>query len=608
MKIFSLLCALVLVLTAASGQQKKVPTIDSQIQKLMKSMTLEEKIGQMTQIDYEAVKNTPEDIIKYSIGSILWGGNSEIVDLSPKGWADCYDSLQRLTEKTRSKIPMIFGIDAVHGHNNVNGAVIFPHNIALGATRNPQIVEKVAMITAKEMKGTGIHWAFAPCVAVARNERWGRTYESFGESQELVRQMGVAHVKGLQGADLSDKNSALACVKHYMGDGGTTNGVDQGNTVADEKTMREIHLPAYIDAVNSGALSIMASYNSWNGVRMHGNKYLLTDVLKGELKFQGFIVSDWNGIDQLSPNYKYAVEQSINAGMDMVMTTSPRGNFNSYDKFISTLKELVNEKAVSMKRIDDAVYRILKAKFMMGLFQQKYADRALLAEVGSAAHREVGREAVRQSLVLLKNENNLLPLSKNAKKIVLAGKGADDIGYQCGGWTIDWQGKTGPVVTGGTTILDAVKKSVSNTTTVKYSADGSAADSGDVAIVVIGEMPYAEMFGDRSDLSLSAEDAALVEKLRAKGVKTVVVLLSGRPMIVTPTLEKSNAFVAAWLPGTEGQGVTDVLFGDYAPTGKLGHSWPKTMNQVPVNVGDKEYAPLFPYGFGLTYGAEKAMK
>lgn len=608
MKIFSLLCALVLVLTAASGQQKKVPTIDSQIQKLMKSMTLEEKIGQMTQIDYEAVKNTPEDIIKYSIGSILWGGNSEIVDLSPKGWADCYDSLQRLTEKTRSKIPMIFGIDAVHGHNNVNGAVIFPHNIALGATRNPQIVEKVAMITAKEMKGTGIHWAFAPCVAVARNERWGRTYESFGESQELVRQMGVAHVKGLQGADLSDKNSALACVKHYMGDGGTTNGVDQGNTVADEKTMREIHLPAYIDAINSGALSIMASYNSWNGVRMHGNKYLLTDVLKGELKFQGFIVSDWNGIDQLSPNYKYAVEQSINAGMDMVMTTSPRGNFNSYDKFISTLKELVNEKAVSMKRIDDAVYRILKAKFMMGLFQQKYADRALLAEVGSAAHREVGREAVRQSLVLLKNENNLLPLSKNAKKVVLAGKGADDIGYQCGGWTIDWQGKTGPVVTGGTTILDAVKKSVSNTTTVKYSADGSAADSGDVAIVVIGEMPYAEMFGDRSDLSLSAEDAALVEKLRAKGVKTVVVLLSGRPMIVTPTLEKSNAFVAAWLPGTEGQGVTDVLFGDYAPTGKLGHSWPKTMNQVPVNVGDKEYAPLFPYGFGLTYGAEKAMK
>jgi beta-glucosidase len=608
MKIFSLLCAIILLLTPVSGQQKKEPTVDAQVQKLMKSMTLEEKIGQMTQIDYEAVKNTPEDIIKYSIGSILWGGNSEIVDLSPKGWADCYDSLQRLSEKMRVNVPILFGIDAVHGHNNVNGAVIFPHNIALGATRNPLIVEKVAMITAKEMKGTGIHWAFAPCVAVARNERWGRTYESFGEDQELVRAMGVAHVKGLQGTDLSGKNSALACVKHYMGDGGTTNGVDQGNTVADEKTMREIHLPAYIDAINAGAFSIMASYNSWNGVKMHGSKYLMTDVLKGELNFQGFIVSDWNGIDQLSPKYKYAVEQSINAGMDMVMTTSVRGSFNSYDKFISTLKELVNEKAVSMKRIDDAVFRILKAKVMMGLFKQRYTDRALMAEIGSAAHREVAREAVRQSLVLLKNEKNILPLSKNAAKIIVAGKGADDIGIQCGGWTIDWQGKSGKVVNGGTTILEAVKKTVSASTVVKYSADGSGADSGDVAIVVVGELPYAEMFGDRADLSLSAEDAAMVEKLRAKGVRTVVVLLSGRPMIVTPTLEKSSAFVAAWLPGTEGQGVADVLFGDHAPTGKLGHSWPKNMNQVPVNIGDKEYSPLFPYGFGLTYGAEKAMK
>ncbi len=608
MKIFLLLCATILLLTPASGQQKKEPTVDSQVQKLIKSMTLEEKIGQMTQIDYDAVKNAPEDIIKYSIGSILWGGNSEIVDLSPKGWADCYDSLQQLSEKMRLKVPLIFGIDAVHGHNNVNGAVIFPHNIALGATRNPLTVEKVAMITAKEMKGTGIHWAFAPCVAVARNERWGRTYESFGENQELVRVMGVAQVKGLQGADLSDKNSALACVKHYMGDGGTTNGVDQGNTVADEKTMREIHLPAYIDAINSGAFSIMASYNSWNGVKMHGNKYLMTDVLKGELKFQGFIVSDWNGIDQLSPNYKYAVEQSINAGMDMVMTTSVRGSFNSYDKFISTLKELVNEKAVSMKRIDDAVFRILKAKVMMGLFKKRYTDRALTAEIGSAAHRDVAREAVRQSLVLLKNEKNILPLSKNAAKIIVAGKGADDIGIQCGGWTIDWQGKSGKVVNGGTTILEAVKKTVSASTVVKFSADGSGADSGDIAVVVIGELPYAEMFGDRADLSLSAEDAMMVEKLRAKGVRTVVVLLSGRPMIITPTLEKSSAFVAAWLPGTEGQGVADVLFGDHAPTGKLGHSWPKNMDQVPINIGDKEYSPLFPYGFGLTYGTEKAMK
>ncbi len=608
MKKFSLLCALLLVLTAANGQQKKELSIDAQVQKLMKTMTLEEKIGQMTQIDYEAVKNTPEDIIKFNIGSILWGGSSEIADISPKGWADCYDSLQGLTEKTRTKIPILFGIDAVHGHNNVDGAVIFPHNIALGATRNPKIVEQAAFITAKEMKATGIQWAFAPCVAVARNERWGRTYESFGEDQELVRVLGVAHVKGLHGTDLADKNSVLACVKHYMGDGGTTNGKDQGNTEVDEATMRAIHLPAYIDAVNAGAFSIMASYNSWNGNKMHGNRYLINDILKGELKFQGFVVSDWNGIDQLSPNYKYAVEQSINAGIDMVMTTSVRGSFNSYDKFIPTLKQLVNEKAVSVKRIDDAVFRILKAKFMLGMFKTKYADRTLLTEFGSAAHREVARDAVRQSLVLLKNEKDILPLSKNIKKIVVTGKGADDIGIQCGGWTIGWQGNAGKVISGGTTILEAVKKTVSPSTAVKYSQDGSGADSGDVAIVVVGELPYAEMFGDRADLSLSADDAALVEKLRAKHVRTVVVLLSGRPMIVTSTIGKSSAFVAAWLPGTEGLGVADVLFGDYAPTGKLPHSWPKSMEQVPVNIGDKEYAPLFPYGFGLTYGAEKAMK
>lgn len=608
MKMFSLFCAILMLCSYTDAQQKKEQTVDQQVQSLLKKMTLDEKIGQMTQIDYEAVKNHPDDIIKYSIGSILWGGNSEIVDVSPKGWADCYDSLQRLSEKMRLKIPILFGIDAVHGHNNVNGAVIFPHNIGLGATHNAAIVEQVAMVTAKEMKGTGIHWAFAPCVAVARNERWGRTYESFGEDPQLVTMLGTAHVKGLQGANLADPASALACVKHFVGDGGTTNGTDQGNTVADEATLRSTHLPAYIDAINAGALSIMASYNSWNGNKMHGNRYLLTDVLKGELKFQGFVVSDWNGIDQLSPNYKYAVEQSVNAGMDMVMTTSVRGNFNSYDKFVSTLKQLVEEKAVSMKRIDDAVTRILKAKIVMGLYKQKYADRALMAEIGSAAHRTVGRDAVRQSLVLLKNEKNVLPLSKNAKSVLVAGKAADDIGIQCGGWTIDWQGKSGPVVTGGTTILQAVKNTVSKETKVKFSADGSGADSGDVAIVVVGELPYAEFMGDKGDLSLSPDDAAMVNRLKSKGISVAVVLLSGRPMIINDVLDQSNSFVAAWLPGTEGQGVADVLFGDFSPSGKLPHSWPKAMTQVPINVGDKVYDPLFPYGFGMTYPAAKAEK
>lgn len=608
MKLLSLFSAIIILFSVTTAQQKKVMSVDSQVQTLLKKMTLEEKIGQMTQIDYEAVKNTPGDLIKFSLGSVLWGGNSEIVDLSAKGWAECYDSLQRLSEKTRLKIPMIFGIDAVHGHNNVDGAVIFPHNIALGATHNPQLVEQVAMITAKEMKGTGIHWAFSPCVAVVRNERWGRTYESFGEDPELVRMLGTSHVKGLQGTNLSDKNSVLACVKHYMGDGGTMNGIDQGNTVADEATMRKLFLPAYIDAINAGALSVMASYNSWNGNKMHGNKYLLTDVLKGELKFQGFVVGDWNGIDQLSQKYKYAVEQAVNAGVDMAMITTPRGSFNSYDAFVSTMKELVNEKAISMKRIDDAVSRILKAKIVMGLFEQKYSDKVLLTEIGSPAHREIGRNAVRQSLVLLKNEKNLLPLSKNAKSILVAGKGADDIGMQCGGWTINWQGKMGKTISGGTTIYQAITNTVSKATNVKYSADGSGADSGDVAIVVVGEEPYAEFLGDKADLTLSNDDAALVEKLRSKGIPVVVILLSGRPLIVNSTLDASTAFIAAWLPGTEGQGVADVLFGDYEPTGKLPHSWPKSMSQIPINVGDTEYNPLFPFGFGLTYSTEKAMK
>lgn len=608
MKFASFVCMLLLGLSVAAAQTQSAASVDAKVRSLMKSMTLDEKIGQMTQVDYEAIKNTPQDIVKYSLGSILWGGNSEIVDLSPKGWADCYDSLQALSDRTRLKVPILFGIDAVHGHNNVVGAVVFPHNIALGAANDPALVEKVAMVTAKEMKGTGIHWAFAPCVAVARNERWGRTYESFGEDPDLVRSLGTAHVKGLQGMNLADRASALACVKHFVGDGGTTNGKDQGNTEVDLETLRKLHMPAYQDAINAGAMSVMASYNSWNGNKMHGNRYLLTDVLKGELKFQGFVVSDWNGIDQLSPNYKYAVEQSINAGMDMVMTTSVRGSFNSYDVFIPTLKQLVKEKAVSMARIDDAVRRILKAKVMMGLFEKKFTDRALLAEVGSAPHREVGRNAVRQSLVLLKNDNAVLPLSRNAKRIVVAGKGADDIGMQCGGWTIDWQGRAGAVTTGGTTILQAVKQTVSPSTAVTYSADGNGADSGDVAIVVVGEQPYAEFMGDKADLSLSPEDLAVVERLRARKAQVIVVLLSGRPMIINPVLEKSTAFVAAWLPGTEGQGVADVLFGDYAPTGKLPHSWPRNMQQVPINAGDKEYDPLFPFGFGLTYAATKAGK
>ncbi|MCL6098984.1 MAG: glycoside hydrolase family 3 protein [Bacteroidetes bacterium] len=584
-----------------NSENKKEKTIDKKVEALLAKMTLDEKIGQMTQVDYDAIKQNTGDIAKYSLGSILWGGNSEPPDLSPKTWADIYDEYQNISLKTRLGVPMVFGIDAVHGHNNVDGAVIFPHNIGLGATHNSKLVEKVGRVTAEEIAGTGIDWDFAPCIAVSRNIRWGRTYESYGEDPKLVGRLGAAYIRGLQEKNLDGKTSILACAKHYLGDGGTTNGKDQGNTECDEQTLRKIHMAGYVDAIKAGAKSIMVSYSSWNGVKMHGNKYLLTDVLKGELGFKGFLVSDWAAIDQLGDDYKKDVEQSINAGLDMIMLPNAPGQKNNYVDFINALKELVNENKVPMSRIDDAVSRILKVKYELGLFEHPLTDRTLTAKVGSAEHRKVARDAVRQSLVLLKNDGKLLPLSKKIKHIHVAGKSADDIGNQCGGWTIIWQGKSGNVISGGTTILQAIKNTVSKDTKVTYSLDGSGAEGADVCVLVIGEKPYAEMFGDKDDLSLDKEDLDAISKVKASGVPIVTLLVSGRPMLIEPALNESKAFVAAWLPGTEGQGVADVLFGNYKPTGKLSHSWPKSMDQVPINVGDAKYDPLFPYGFGLSY-------
>ncbi|MDP4176410.1 MAG: glycoside hydrolase family 3 N-terminal domain-containing protein, partial [Bacteroidota bacterium] len=568
-------------------------------------MTLDEKIGQMLQVDSDAL-DTPEDIKTYCIGSILSGGNSEIEDVSPQGWANFYDKLQSYAVQTRLKIPIIYGIDAVHGHNNVKGAVIFPHNIGLGCTNNPSLVEKACKVIAEEIAGTGIDWTFAPCVAVPQNERWGRTYEGFGEDPELVKELSEAAVKGFQGKDLSKPASVLACAKHFLGDGGTTNGTDQGNTKCDESTLRKIHLAGYISAIKAGVGSIMVSYSSWNGQKMHSNKYLLTDLLKGELGFKGFLVSDWAAIDQLSPDFKKDIEMSINAGLDMVMIPNGSKSKNNYKEFITYLKELVAEGKIPITRIDDAVGRILKVKFDMNLFNHPFADKSLTAKIGSKAHREVARECVRQSLVLLKNDNSTLPVSKRVKKLFVAGKGADNIGMQCGGWTISWQGEMGQVTTGGTTILQAIKNTVSKNTDVKYSLDGSGSEGSDLAVVVVGETPYAEMKGDREELNLSDEDIKLVEKVKQTGIPTVVVLLSGRPMIIDKALLNADAFVAAWLPGTEAEGITDVIFGDYNFAGKLSHSWPKNMEQVPINLNDKNYDPLFKYGFGLKYDHLKA--
>lgn len=568
-------------------------TIEKRVEALLAQMTLDEKIGQMTQVDRGFLEKE-EDIQIYYLGSLLSGGGSAPADNSPNGWANMYDRYQLYALQTRLKIPLIYGIDAVHGHNNVRGAVIFPHNIGLGCTRNPALVEQAARITATEVAGTGIDWTFSPVVAVPQNERWGRTYEGFGESPELVQMMAEAAVKGYQGNVLADRASILACAKHFVGDGGTTNGRDQGDTQVDETTLRQIHLPGYLAAIEAGVGSIMVSFSSWNGQKMHGNTYLLTEVLKNELWFKGFLISDWGGIDQLPGDYASDVETSINAGLDMIMVPQ------RYKEFISTLKNLVNQGRVPRSRIEDAVRRILRVKMAMGLFEQPFSDRALTAAVGSAAHREVARECVRQSLVLLKNNNHTLPLAKNLTRIHVAGKNADDLGNQCGGWTISWQGRSGNITT-GTTILQAIKNTVSSNTAVTFSRDGTGAEGADAGIVVIGETPYAEGLGDRADLRLATDDVVTIIRVRNAGIPVVVLLLSGRPMIISPWIDYYDAFIAAWLPGTEGQGVADVIFGDYNPTGRLSHSWPREMSQIPINAGDPVYDPLFAYGYGLSY-------
>lgn len=571
-----------------------------QAEATLKQMTLAEKVGQMTQVDMNALKDK-EHITTYAFGSMLSGGGSDPKDISAKGWADAYDDYQSYALKTRLKIPLIYGIDAVHGHNNVKGAVIFPHSIGLGATRNPALVERAGRVTAEEIAGTGIQWTFAPGVIVARDERWGRTYESFSEDPSLVGELGAAYIRGLQSRRLSSPTGILACAKHFAGDGGTLGGKDQGDTVCDEATFRRLFLAPYPPAIRAGVGSIMISYNSWNGQKLHGHRHLMTDVLKGEMGFQGFLVSDWAAIDQLPGDYKSDIAESINAGLDMVMIPNGPGTANNYVEFIEMLQALVQEGKVPEARVDDAVRRILRVKYAMDLAARTKADRALTAKVGSAAHRTVARECVRESLVLLKNERNALPLRKNFQRLHVAGAAAEDLGVQCGGWTIEWQGSPGKVTEGGTTILEALRQGAPKGAKVTFSADGQGATGADAVVVVLGEPPYAEMKGDRADLSLPAADLAVLKQAKSAGVPVVLVLLSGRPLILGEAADLCDALVAAWLPGTEGQGVADVLWGAFAPKGKLPMSWPRSMDQVPINVGDATYNPLFPFGYGLSY-------
>ena len=601
-----------------SSSPKKLSSFDPQVKELLGKMTLEEKIGQMTQTEQDQVLGNPGDMQKYFIGSVLSGGNSDPTEgNSLEAWTDLYDKVQEEAMKTRLKIPVLYGIDAVHGHNNVLDAVIFPHNIALGCTRDADLVEKIGRITAKEMCATGIPWTFGPCVTVPQDIRWGRTYEGFSEDPAIVRSLGKAAVLGLQGVDLFNPLSVLACAKHYIGDGGTTATtgprpgfpvgpegrmwLDQGDTRMDEATLRRIHLPGYIAAIEAGVGSIMPSYSSWNGVKCSASKRLLTEILKEELGFEGFLISDYNAIYQIDPkDPKKSIMISINAGMDMAMVPS------GYRDFFNNLKELVEEGKVPMTRIDDAVTRILRVKFALGLMDEsrsQKADRTLHKDFGSSEHRALARVAVRKSLVLLKNDGQTLPISKDVPRIHVSGKSADNIGNQCGGWTILWQGKTGHVTPGGTTILEAVKAAVSEETKVTYSLDGTGADGASLGIAVIGELPYAEGIGDRADLSLDIQDIAVVNNLKSAGIPLVVLVISGRPLIINEILPQTDALLAAFLPGTEGQGIADVLFGDYNPTGKLSFSWPRSNDQLPLNINmpEEEYDPLFAFGQGLSY-------
>jgi beta-glucosidase len=563
-------------------------------------MTLDEKIGQMTQANKNAL-TTASDITTYALGSLLSGGGE-----GPNGsggtateWANMYDNFQGYALQTRLRVPLIYGVDAVHGHNNVYGAVIFPHHIGMGATRDTALVQQADQVTRDEVLGTGIDWVFAPCVCVPRDDRWGRTYEGYGEDPALVSSMGVASIKGFQGAGLSP-TTVMATAKHYVADGGTAFGtgdsgylIDQGDAQISETELRAVHLAPYQAAVQNGVGSVMISYSSWNGLKDHGNQYLITTVLKGELGFQGIVISDWAGIDQLPGDYASDVRTAINAGIDMVMVPS------TYKTFISTLRNEVNTGNIPMSRINDAVTRILNAKFALGLFSQPLTNRTYTAQVGSPAHRAVARQAVRESLVLLKN-NGVLPLSKTGTyKLVVGGSHIDNLGNQMGGWSISWQGASGNT-TVGTTFLQAIQAAVGPSVTVQNVGTRTKGNySGDVGIVAIGETPYAEGKGDSSTLAVSSANAAQVTDICSRVTQCIVVLFSGRPLIINTQLNQANAFVAAWLPGTEGAGITDVLFGDYGFVGKLPVTWPNAVTQEPINIDDGKTG-LFPFGFGIT--------
>lgn len=594
-----------------ASERRAQRAVEGYLQKL----TVEEKVGQMIQA--EIANATPAEVAEFRLGSVLNGGGSfpgGDKHASVDDWLALADAYHDAAQASVHPVPILWGTDAVHGHSNVYGATVFPHNIGLGAARDGDLMEAIAVATAREVSATGIDWTFAPTLAVVRDDRWGRTYEGYGEHPDLVVEYAPRVVAGLQGAageaGFLGPDRVLATAKHFLGEGQTTHGRDQGDVVCSEETLRDVHAGGHRAAIAAGVQTVMAAYNSWHGAKVHGHRYLLTDVLKDALGFDGFVVSDWDGFLQTADDRAEACGRSVNAGVDMLMV-----GVEWRAAYYDMLQQVVDG-AVPMQRIDDAVRRILRVKARAGLFScARPSERPALAEgtgVGDASHRELARQAVRRSLVLLKNDG-VLPLRRDAK-VLLAGDGADNIGKQCGGWTLTWQGtgNDNADFPNGVSLFDGFVQATANQGGfVVLSPDGEfAGDRPDVAIVVFGENPYAEGDGDRDHLSYSALDPkplAILRKLRERGVPTVSVFLTGRPMWVNPELNASDAFVVAWLPGTEGGGVADVLFGgadgglgeDFH--GRLSFSWPRHALHTPLNVGDTDYAPLFPYGYGLRY-------
>jgi beta-glucosidase len=591
------------------------PAVEARIDDILAKLTLEQKVGQVIQADSGSV--TPEEVKMYRLGSVLSGGNSApgsepYADAAT--WleaADAYFEASIDSEGVEIAIPTIWGIDAVHGHANLKGAVVFPHNIGLGAANNPDLIEEIYKITARELRVSGHDWTFAPTLAVPQNDRWGRTYEGFSESPDIVASYGDRIVFGLQGHygddDYLGAERVLTSAKHFVGDGGTTDGVDQGDTEVSEAELRDIHAAGYFTAIGANAQTVMASFSAWNGERMHGQKELLTDVLKGRMNFNGFVVGDWNGHALIPGCTTTDCPESFNAGVDMFMAP------DSWEGLWESTLAHVQSGEIPMERLDDAVRRILRVKINAGLFEAvKPSERHLAGEVsilGSDHHRAVARQSVRESLVLLKNNDSLLPLD-GSKTYLVVGDGADSITKVAGGWTLSWQGGGYPneEFPNGETVLAGLKEAINDAGgTVIFDPDGTADVDADVVIAVYGEDPYAEFQGDVANLDFQPNgfDTSQLDAYQQKGMKTVSVFLSGRPMWTNPEINASDAFVAAWLPGSEGGGIADMLFQtdpSFDFTGRLSYSWPKLAAQVELNAGKEPYDPLFPLGYGLSYG------